>query len=252
LYANTILPQTIARVCLMRSTPWGHVSSGGIYRGAKVVEDGELLVERDLNEPELRRLLAEHPERIRGFTELDEPNFSFLCPPCNFYSGSKAAAEQAIQGVGRCYIWRPGTPFNEQDHPRNFLSKIQRYEKVYDDVNSVSHLQDFVRACLDLWESGAAFGCYNVTNPGVVTTRQVVRMIQRILNPDRNFKFWKNDAEFRGFGAKAPRSSSILDSSKLLAAGVNLRPAQEALEDSLHGWHQAAPDFELVGTGMAS
>ena len=163
LYANTILPQTIARVCLMRSTPWGHVSSGGIYRGAKVVENGELLVERDLNQPELRGLLAEQPEKLRGFTELDEPNFSFLCPPCSFYSGSKAAAEQGIQGVGRCYVWRPGVPFNGQDHPRNFLSKIQRYRKVYDQVNSFSHLEDFVRACLDLWEGGAAFGTYNVT-----------------------------------------------------------------------------------------
>src|SRR5258708_4953287 len=27
LYANTLLPQTVARVCLMTNTPWGHVSS---------------------------------------------------------------------------------------------------------------------------------------------------------------------------------------------------------------------------------
>jgi len=252
LCANTILPQTIARVCLMRGTPWGHVSSGSIFRGAKVEEDGRLLVERDLNEPELRRLLAERPDRIRGFTELDEPNFSFLCPPCNFYSGSKAAAEQAIQGVGRCYIWRPGIPFNEQDHPRNLLSKLQRYEKVYDGVNSVSHLQDFVQACLDLWEGGAAFGCYNITNPGVVETRQIVRMIQRILKPGRNFEFWKNDKEFYRFGARAPRSSAILDSSKALVAGVRLRPAIEALEDSLHDWHRASPDFEFVESCSAA
>ena len=34
--ANAILPQMIARVCLMTKTPWGHVSSGTIYSGAKV------------------------------------------------------------------------------------------------------------------------------------------------------------------------------------------------------------------------
>ena len=36
LFANAILPQTIAKVCLMTNTPWGHVSSGSIYSGAKI------------------------------------------------------------------------------------------------------------------------------------------------------------------------------------------------------------------------
>ncbi len=251
LFANTILPQTIARVCLMRGTPWGHVSSGGIYRGAKVAEDGEWLIEPDLNRPEIRRLLVEHPERVRGFTELDEPNFSFLCPPCNFYSGSKASAEQAIQDVGRCYIWRPGVPFSERDHPRNFLSKIQRYPKVHDYVNSFSNLEDFVRACLDLWESRAPFGTYNVANSGVLATRDVVRLIQRLLRPERNFEFWRDDEEFYRFGAKAPRSSCLLDCSKLVAAGIQMRRADEALEDSLRNWRPAWPAFDLAEATVA-
>jgi UDP-glucose 4,6-dehydratase len=244
LSGNTLLPQTITRVCLMTNTPWGHVSSGCIYDGAKVVKNGETRVERDLNRPELRRLFAEHPERFVGFTELDPPNFSFLCPPCSFYSGTKALAEEAIRGVGQTYIWRPRIPFNERDEPRNFLSKIQRYPKVYDNVNSISHLEDFVRACLDLWERHAPFGIYNVTNPGAVTTRQVVETIQRIVKPNRRFEFWKDDAEFYRLGAKAPRSNCILDVSKLLAAGVRMRPVEEALEDSLRRWRAATPAVE--------
>src|SRR5580692_10176971 len=39
--ANTILPQMIARVCLMTKTPWGHVSSGSVYGGAKVLQNGK-------------------------------------------------------------------------------------------------------------------------------------------------------------------------------------------------------------------
>ena len=42
LCANALLPQTIARACLMTNTPWGHVSSGSIYTGAKVAEWGHL------------------------------------------------------------------------------------------------------------------------------------------------------------------------------------------------------------------
>ena len=187
LFANTLLPQTIARVCSMTGTPWGHVSSGCIYRGAKLVGDGKI---QNVSGAELRQLFAEHPDGICGFTEWDEPNFSFRHGPCNFYSGSKALAEEAIRGSGKAYIWRPGMPFNERSEPRNFLWRLQNYPRVYDGVNSISHLEEFVRACLDLWEKKAPFGIYNVTNPGAVTTRQVIELIQRILKPNRRFEFW--------------------------------------------------------------
>ena len=70
---------------------------------------------------ELRQLFAESPEKIFGYTEWDEPNFSFRHAPCNFYSGTKTLAEEAIRGLGEVYIWRPGMPFNERSEPRNFL-----------------------------------------------------------------------------------------------------------------------------------
>ena len=139
-------------------------------------------------------------------------------------------------GVGQSYLWRLRIPFDEVDNARNYLSKVQRYAKVYDNVNSISHRGDFVRACLDLWERRAPFGIYNVVNPGFVTTRQVVESIERILKPARRFEFWENDEEFYRVAAKTPRSNCVLDVSKLQAAGVKLRPVAEALEDSLRNW----------------
>jgi UDP-glucose 4,6-dehydratase len=122
------------------------------------------------------------------------------------------------------------------DGARNYLSKVQRYAKVYDNVNSVSHREDFVNACLDLWQRRAPFGVYNVTNPGFVTTRQVVGLIEKFLKPARKFEFWSDDEEFYHFAAKTPRSNCVMDVSKLLAAGVKMRPVEEALEDSLRNW----------------
>ena len=84
LAANCFLPQTIARACLMTRTPWGHVSSGNIYSGAKVAEQGTVRVERNLNGMAFRTLLKDHPESISGFTEWDEPNASFRHAPCSF------------------------------------------------------------------------------------------------------------------------------------------------------------------------
>src|SRR5208282_4810473 len=134
--------------------------------------------------------------------------------------------EEAITGIGQSYLWRLRIPFDECDGARNYLSKLQRYPKVYDNVNSISHRADFVKACLDLWERRAAFGTYNVTNPGYVTTRHVIELIEKHLKPARKFEFWRNDAEFYQVAARTPRSNCVMDVSKLLAVGVNVRPVE--------------------------
>jgi len=236
LAGNTLLPQTIAHACVAAGVPWGHVSSGCVFSGAKVTVNGQTRTEKDMTKPELRALAEKSPEKIHGFTETDTPNFSFRDGPCSFYSGSKALGEEAMAGIGQSYVWRLRIPFDEIDGARNYLSKVQRYAKVYDNVNSISHRADFVRACLDLWQRRAPFGVYNVTNPGFVTTRQVMGLIEKSLKPARKFGFWSGDEEFYHFAAKTPRSNCVMDVSKLLAAGVKIRPVGEALEDSLKKW----------------
>lgn len=239
LLGNALLPQTIAHACAAAEVPWGHVSSGCIYTGAKVCDDeGVCHVEPDLTAPGVHHLILAKRDRVHGFTETDPPNFSFRAPPCSFYSGTKALGEEAIAGVGRSYVWRLRIPFDEFDSPRNYLSKVQRYAKVYDNVNSISHRGDYARACLDCWEKRVPWGIYNVTNPGWVTTREVVALVQKHIAPDRTFEFWENDAEFYQVAAKTPRSNCVLDVSKLLKVGVKIRPVEEALEESLRKWRK--------------
>lgn len=236
LQGNTLFPQTVAHACAVAKVPWGHVSSGCIFAGAKISEGGEIHVEKDMTKPELHALAEKKSAAVLGFNESDAPNFSFRDGPCSFYSGTKALGEEAMAGIGQSYVWRLRIPFDEFDNKRNYLSKVQRYAKVYDNVNSISHRADFVRACLDTWELKAPFGIYNVTNPGYVTTRHVVEQIEKILKPARKFEFWKDDAEFYQQAAKTPRSNCIMDCSKLLSVGVKIRGVAEALEDSLKKW----------------
>src|SRR5437667_3960462 len=165
LQGNALLPLTIAHACHAANVPWGHVSSGCIYAGAGIMENGRRRIEKDLTQPCLKQLAETDPGAICGYTEVDEPNFSFRQPPCSFYSGTKALAEEAIAGVGQSYLWRLRLPFDGFDNPRNYLTKVQRYAKVYDNVNSISHRGEFARACLELWERRAPFGIYNMTNP---------------------------------------------------------------------------------------
>ena len=231
--ANALLPQMIARVCLMTRIPWAHLSSGSIYTGAKIMEDNQWRVETDLSREPVRRLFQSHPENFRGFTELDEPNLSFRSSPGNFFSATKALAEEAIRGIGQCYIWRPRLVFSDSAEPASFLSQFQRWTRIPDTIDSLSHLEDCVRACLDLWERRAPFGIYNVTNPGAVTTRHIAELMQRILKPSRPFEFWTDEENRHRLEGKPPPSHCILDSSKLLAAGVKMRALPEALEEAL-------------------
>ena len=233
---NAALPKMIAEACAATNTPWGHISSGCIFSGAKISENGKTYVEKDLTKPEMRELVDKNPAAIHGFTEIDPPNFSFRDLPCSFYSGTKAIGEEAITDAPQCYVWRLRIPFDEFDNARNYLSKVQRYSKVYDNVNSISHRADYARACLDLWDLRAPFGIYNVTNPGFVTTRHVVTVLEKILKPAKRFEFWESDEEFYKVAAKTPRSNCVLDTSKLLGAGVSIRTVEEALEHSLRNW----------------
>src|ERR1019366_3572677 len=126
----------------VRKTRPAFIINAAGYAGNPDVDACELAREETLF---ANAILPQTIEKVCGFTEWDEPNFSFRRAPCNFYSGTKALAEEAIRGVGQSYIWRLGTPFNECDESGNFLWRIQNYTRLYDGVNSLSHTGDFVR-----------------------------------------------------------------------------------------------------------
>jgi hypothetical protein len=75
-----------------------------------------------------------------------------------------------------------------------------------------------------------------MTNPGWITARQGVKLIERFLCPNRDFEFWANDEEFYRQAARTPRSNCVLDVSRAQSAGIQFRPVTEALEEALRHW----------------
>ena len=219
LRANAVLPGIIRDVCERRRLPWGHISSGCIYTG-----DGP----------------------AGGFRESDPGNFTFRQNNCSFYSGCKALGEEVLEGAARCYVWRLRIPFNHLDSPRNYLSKLIRYERLLDVRNSLSHLGDFADACFQCWENEAEFGTYNLTNGGSIMTKEVVAMIRAAGLCDRHFDYFESEADFMQTAAKAPRSSCVLDNSKARRTGIRIPEVAEAIERSLSEWRWEAvsPPFE--------
>ena len=204
---NAVLPGTIRQVCEELKITWGHVSSGCIFSGRR--PDGG------------------------GWTEDDDPNFSFRSPPCSFYSGSKALGEEVLEGAENCYIWRLRIPFNQESNPRNYLQKLLNYDSLLEAENSVSHLDEFVQKCVECLEKEVEPDIYNMTNSDSITTRQVTDWMVEEGVTDKEFKFFENENHFMENAAGTPRSNCVLDTSKAQKASIGMRPVEEAIRDSL-------------------
>ncbi len=210
LSANAVMPGKIAEACDLAGIPWGHVSSGCIFTGS--MPDGS------------------------GFVETDAPNFSFRTNNCSFYSGTKALGEEILSDRTNCTIWRLRIPFDHRDSPRNYLSKVMNYKRLLSATNSLSHLEEFVNACLECWLRRVPAGIYNVVNTGSVTTERVTELLKQHLVPDRSFDFFSNEAEFMKIAAKTPRSNCVLDNNKLLATGIPMSNVEDVIVKALKGW----------------
>lgn len=213
LFGNAVLPGIIADACAAAGVPWGHVSSGCIYTGSR--PDG------------------------KGFTETDTPNFSFRTNNCSFYSGTKALGEEILSGKPSLYVWRLRIPFNNIDGPRNYLTKLIRYQRLLEATNSISQLEEFVASTFACWEKRVAFGTYNVTNPGQVTTHEVVDLIKQAGVSNKQFEFFKDETDFMNIAAKTPRSNCTMDSTKLAKAGIQMTEVHEAVARDLKNWQKA-------------
>ena len=210
LFGNAVLPGRIAAACAAVGVPWGHVSSGSIFTGKRT--DGT------------------------GFREEDLPNFSFRTNNCSFYSGTKALGEETLAGVDQVYLWRLRIPFDHRDNPRNYLTKLMRYQRLLEAENSISQLHEFVAATFACWEKRIPFGTYNVTNPGFITTREVVDLIKASGVCTKDFDFFTDESEFMAKAAKTPRSNCVMESTKLAAAGIQMTPVREAIQQALANW----------------
>lgn len=201
LEGNVVFPAMLSQLCANKGYLYTHISSGCIYGGYS-----------------------------KNFTEEDEPNFDFQNG--SFYSGSKALAEKVvIKNNPQSYIFRLRIPFDEAQSPRNYLTKLLTYDTLLDARNSVSHRGDFAKYTIQLIEDKVPFGIYNIANKGSITTKEVVDLIKKHLDTNKEFNFFTNLEEFM-LEITAPRSNCVLDTQKI-EKYIDIRTAKEAIEDAL-------------------
>ena len=203
LLGNAVLPVRIAEACERARVPLMHIGSGCVYT---------------------------HPtsEEIKWWTEEDKPNFT-----ASVYSLSKVLAEAALAQYERVWILRIRMPFTNLDEDRNYLTKLQRYGRVWSDVNSITDLDEFAKEAVRMWEYRVPWGIYNMTNPGCITGAEVCQLIGQYLGR-RDWSFFT--ASDFAKAVKAPRSNCCLDVTKAQKVGIRLRPVYDAVEMALQNW----------------
>jgi UDP-glucose 4,6-dehydratase len=209
LHGNVIWPQILTDWCALNDISLGHVSSGCIYQGRR--EDGN------------------------PFTEEDEPNFTWTKNKGSFYSGTKAIGETVVSKWEKSYIWRLRIPFEENNNPRNYLTKMIKYEKLLQAENSISNKQEFVSACIQTITKKVPYGIYNITNTGYLTTDKLVEKLKNTIAKDKQFKLIDEKELYSGI-ATAKRSNCVMDNSKLLSTGITMRTVDEAIDYCLNNW----------------
>ncbi|KAG4403901.1 hypothetical protein AAZX31_01G201200 [Glycine max] len=157
-----------------------------------------------------------------AFKEHDTPNFTG-----SFYSKTKAMVEDLVGNYENVCTLRVRMPISSDlSNPRNFITKITRYDKVVDIPNSMTILDELLPISLEMAKRNLT-GIWNFTNPGVVSHNEILQMYKEYVDP--NFT-WKNfTLEEQAKVIVAPRSNNELDASKL----KNEFPQLLSIKDSL-------------------
>ena len=106
-------------------------------------------------------------------------------------------------------------PISDDLSPRNFVTKIVKYDRVVDVPNSMTVLTELLPISLTMAERGLT-GIYNFCNPGAISHNEVLALYKKYVDPSYTWKNFTLDEQAQIL--KAGRSNNTLDHDKLVAA----------------------------------
>jgi len=173
----------------------------------------------------------EHPMYSgKGFVEDDVPNFDK-----SFYSLTKGVVEKLVRYYPNVLTLRVRMPISDDLEPRNFITKISKYERVVNIPNSMTVLHDLLPVAIDMAEKGLK-GVINFTNPGVVSHNEILDLYKQYIDPKFEYKNFSLDEQAKIL--KAGRSNNELDTTYL----SSLYPTVPHIQESIKGVFQRMAD----------
>ena len=115
---------------------------------------------------------------------------------------------------------------SELNNPRNFITKISRYNKVVNIPNSMTVLDELLPISIEMAKRNLR-GIWNFTHPGVVSHNEILKMYKNYMDPD--FKWANFTLEEQAKVIVAPRSNNEMDATKLKTEFPELLNIKESL-----------------------
>lgn len=115
---------------------------------------------------------------------------------------------------------------SDLNNPRNFITKISRYNKVVNIPNSMTILEELLPISIEMAKRNLT-GIWNFINPGVVSHNEILEMYKEYIDSD--FKWTNFTLEEQAKVIIAPRSNNELDASKLKKEFPALLSIKESL-----------------------
>lgn len=135
--------------------------------------------------------------------------------------------EDLLQEYNNVCTLRVRMPISSDlNNPRNFITKISRYDKVVNIPNSMTVLDELLPISVEMARRNCR-GIWNFTNPGVISHNEILELYRSFIDPNLT---WVNfTLEEQAKVIVAPRSNNEMDASKL----KNEFPEVLSIKDSL-------------------
>jgi dTDP-4-dehydrorhamnose reductase len=124
-------------------------------------------------------------------------------------------------------------PITEENHPRNFISKIVSYCRICSIPNSMSVLPTLLPCVVQLMREKFT-GTINLTNPGLISHDEILTLYKELVDPE--FKWENFDINEQDKILKAKRSNNELSSVLLRKLFPDVPDIRTAIRDCLIAW----------------
>lgn len=158
----------------------------------------------------------------KGFKESDTPNFTG-----SYYSYTKSIVESLLKQYPNVLTLRVRMPIvGDLVYPRNFITKIIKYDKVIDIPNSMTVLPELLPYSLEMAKRKLT-GIMNYTNPGAISHNEILQLYKDYVDPEFT---WSNfTVEEQAKVIVAPRSNNLLDTERIQSEFPQILPIRESL-----------------------
>ncbi len=207
---NLFSPMSLAIICLKYGVHLTYLGTGCIFDYDNEIHFRDVDSETDLV----------------GFNEMDKPNFFG-----SSYSIVKGFTDRLMHILNKGVLnVRIRMPITDEVNPRNFITKISKYQKICSIPNSMTVLDELIPIMIDM-AMKCEEGTVNMTNPGRITHNEILEMYKEIIDP--NFTWENFSIEEQNQILASKRSNNFLETSRLEEFAPNVNNIHDSVRMTL-------------------